>query len=92
MENTLLMVFIGLVALALVGIAAGVIAVAWALTKFLDELTVITKRLHDAGEVVAEDMARMRAEIRSGQFIYQIAKNIWPKKRTIRKSPSPPQE
>lgn len=92
MENTLLLVFIGLVALALVVIAAGIGLVAWYLSIFLGELTLITKRLHEAGEVVAEDVARLRAELRSGQFIYQIVKNIWPKKRTPRKSQLPPQE
>lgn len=92
MENTLLMVFIGLVALALVVIAAGVALVAWCLSVFLGELTVITKRLHQAGEVVAEDVAYLREEIKTGQFIYKIAKTIWPKKRTPRKLPSPPQE
>ena len=91
MENTLLMVFIGLVALALIIIAAGIGLVAWYLSIFLSELTIITKRLHEAGEVVAEDVARVRAQIQNGQFIYQIAKNIWPKKTTIRKS-QPPQE
>lgn len=91
MENTLLIVFIGLVALALIVIAAGIGAVAWYLSIFLGELTSITRRLHEAGEVVAEDVARLRGELRSGQFIYQIAKNIWPKKKTTRRSP-PPQE
>lgn len=84
------MVFIGLVALALVIIAAGIGAVAWYLSIFLSELTLITRHLHEAGEVVAEDVARVRQQLQSGQFIYQIAKNIWPKKKT-RKSP-PPQE
>ena len=91
MENTLLMVFIGLVALALVIIAAGIGLVAWYLSIFLGELTIITRRLHEAGEVVAEDVARLRVQLQSGQFIYRLAKNIWPKKRTTRKSP-PPQE
>ncbi len=90
MEDTLLIVFIGLVALALVVIAAGIGAVAWYLSIFLGELTIITKRLHEAGEVVAEDVARVCAQLQNGQFIYQIAKNIWPKKRTPRKSPPPP--
>ncbi len=93
MENTLLMVFIGLVALALIIIAAGIGAVAWYLSIFLSELTVITKRLHEAGEVVAEDVARVRAGLQNGQFIYRLAKNIWPKKKTPRKSPpQQPQE
>lgn len=81
------MVFIGLVAVALVVIAAGVGAAAWYLVRFLDELTVITKRLHEAGEVVAEDVARLRGQLQGGQFIYQIAKNIWPKNKTTKKSP-----
>ncbi len=88
--ETLLVIFIGLVAVALVIIAAGIGAAAWYLVRFLEELTVITKRLHEAGEVVAEDVARLRSQLQGGQFIYQIAKNIWPKK-TQRKSP-PPQE
>ena len=85
------MIFIGLVAVALVIIAAGIGAAAWYLVRFLEELTVITKRLHEAGEVVAEDVARLRTQLQGGKFIYQIAKNIWPKKTTQRRSP-PPQE
>ena len=85
------MIFIGLVAVALVIIAAGIGAAAWYLVRFLEELTVITKRLHEAGEVVAEDVARLRTQLQGGKFIYQIAKNIWPKKTKQRKSP-PQQE
>ncbi len=88
----MLMVFIGLVALALVVIATGIGLVAWYLSKFIAELTIITRRLHEAGEVVAEDVARLRGQLQDGQFIYRLAKNIWPKKKTPRKSPLPPQE
>jgi len=93
MENTLLMIFIGLVALALVIIAAGIGLVAWYLSKFIQELTVVTKRLHEAGEAAASDINALREGIKAGgsQFIYQITKKIWPKKTTPRKSP-PPQE
>ena len=83
------MIFIGFVAVALVVIAAGIGAAAWYLVRFLDELTVITKRLHEAGEVVAEDVARLRTQLRGGRFIYRLAKNIWPKKTTTKKSPPP---
>lgn len=92
MENTLLLVFIGLVAIALIVIAAGIGLVAWYLSLFLSELTIVTKRLHEAGEVVAEDVSRLREQLTSGQFIYGLAKTIWPKKKTPRKSPPPPQE
>ena len=66
MENTLLMVFIGLVALALIIIAAGIGAVAWYLSKLIAEITVITRRLHEAGEVAAEDLARLRQSVIAG--------------------------
>ncbi|HEV7449482.1 MAG TPA: hypothetical protein VGP13_03010 [Candidatus Paceibacterota bacterium] len=92
--ETLLVIFIGLVAVALVVIAAGIGAVAWYLVKLLQELHTITKRLHEAGELVAEDVARLRSQVMGGggQFIYTLAKNIWPIKRpTTRRSP-PSQE
>lgn len=93
MEDTLLMMFIALVAFALIIIAVGIGLVAWYLSIFLGELTLITRRLHEAGELVAEDLSELRQAVKGGgtQFIYHIAKNIWPNKKTIRKSP-PPQE
>lgn len=93
MENTLLMIFIGLVAVALIVIAAGIGLVAWYLSKFIEELTTVTRRLHEAGEVAAADINALREGIKAGgtQFIYQITKKIWPKKTPQRKSP-PPQE
>lgn len=66
MENTLLMVFIGLVALALIIIAAGVGLVAWYLSKLMAELTIIARRLHEAGEVAAADVARLREGVIAG--------------------------
>jgi len=93
MEDTLLLVFIGLVAVALIVIAAGIALVAWYLSKFIDELTTVTRRLHEAGEAAASDINALREGIKAGgsQFIYQITKKLWPKKTTPRKSP-PPQE
>jgi len=84
------MVFIGLVALALVVIAAGIGAVAWFVVRLLAEVTIITRRLHQAGEIVAEDVAQLRSQIKGGKFIYSIAKHIWPKK--THKKLQPPQE
>jgi hypothetical protein len=91
--ETLLMVFIGLVAVALVVIAAGVGAVAWYLVRLLRELDLLTRRLHEAGELVADDLALVRRELKLGMvpFIYKLIKYIWPKRTTLRKSP-PPQE
>ena len=66
MENTLLMVFIGHVALALVIIAAGIGAVAWYLSKLIAEVTVITRRLHEAGEVAAADLQALRESVIAG--------------------------
>ena len=66
MENTLLMVFIGLVALALIIIAAGIGAVAWYLSKLIAEITVITRRLHEAGEVAAADLQALRQGVIAG--------------------------
>lgn len=76
--EVLLVIFIGMVAVALVIIAAGIGAVAWYLSRLLMEINIIVRQLHSAGEGGA-------------QFIYQIAKNIWPKKTKPKKSP-PPQE
>lgn len=92
--EVLITIFIGLVAVALIIIAAGIGAVAWYLVKFLQELTIITRRLHEAGEIVAADLAEVRSVVKQGgvaQFIYQIAKNLWPKKKPLKKSP-PPQD
>ena len=66
MENTLLMVFIGLVALALVVIATGIGLVAWYLSKFIQELTVVTRRLHEVGEVAAADLQALREGVIAG--------------------------
>ncbi len=68
------MIFIGLVALALVAIAAAIAVVAWYLVKLLDEVTIVTQRLHHAGEIVAEDMARIKDQLQGGQIIYSIDK------------------
>ncbi|MDB5225549.1 MAG: hypothetical protein JWL87_501 [Candidatus Adlerbacteria bacterium] len=64
--ETLLMVFIGLVAVALMIIAAGIGAVAWYLVLLLRELNAITRRLHEAGEAAAGDLAELRETIRAG--------------------------
>jgi hypothetical protein len=66
MENTLLMVFIGLVALALVSIAAAIGLVAWYLSKLIEELTAVTRRLHEAGEVAAADLQALREGVMAG--------------------------
>ena len=90
MENTLLMVFIGLVALALIVIAAGIGAVAWYLSKLIAEITVITRRLHEAGEVAAADLARLRRGVIAGSgrvasawdmFVALVAGSLSPPRR-----------
>lgn len=90
MENTLLMVFIGLVALALIIIAAGIGAVAWYLSKLIAEITIITRRLHEAGEVAAADLARLRQGVIAGggrmasawdMFVALVARRLSPPKR-----------
>jgi hypothetical protein len=93
MEN-LLTIFIGMVAMALVIIAAGIGAVAWYLVKLIAVVTTLLRRLHEAGEVVAEDLVELKGALATGgiaQFIYQLTKTLWPKKKIPRKSP-PPQE
>jgi hypothetical protein len=64
--ETLLMVFIGLVAISLMLIAAGIAGVAWYLIKLLQELNIITRRLHEAGEVAAGDLIELRETLRAG--------------------------
>jgi membrane protein implicated in regulation of membrane protease activity len=86
--ETLLVIFIGLVAAALVVIAAGVGVAAYVIVKFLQELTVITRRLHAAGEIMAGDLAEVRQQLKGGRFIYTLAKYVWPTK-TPKKLPSP---
>jgi hypothetical protein len=90
MEDTLLMVFIGLVALALIIIAAGIGAVAWYLSILLREITVITQRLHEAGEAAAADVARLREGVIAGGgriasawdvFVALVASRLSPPKR-----------
>jgi hypothetical protein len=97
MENTLLMVFIGLVALALIIIATGIGLVAWYLSKFIRELTVITQRLHEAGEVAAADLVRLREGVMAGGsriasawdvFVALVANRLTaPKRRAPKREP-----
>ncbi len=95
MEQTLLMVFIGLVALALVGIALSIGSVAWFIVKLLRELNSIAEDVHEAGKVVTSDLNELRGEIRREGFkakmLFQMLAKIFTqstrKARTVRKEP-----
>jgi hypothetical protein len=63
--DTLLMIFIGLVALSLLGIAGVAIAIGIQVHGLLVETRVILKKLHAAGDVVLEDFHDLRTVVRT---------------------------
>ena len=62
-EQTLLMVFIGLVALALVAIAGAIVFVAWQLIRLIKEILSITQDVHTLGAQASSDMRAFREKV-----------------------------
>jgi hypothetical protein len=67
-EQTLLIIFIGLVALSLVAIAVSIGIVAWRAAVLLKELDLIAAEVRSMGEKAAADIDAVRAKLTSGRF------------------------
>lgn len=85
-EQALLLVFIGLVSLALVAIAAAIVFVAWRLVKLLEEVHSITQDLHNVGRSVAGDVQGLRENIKKSEhtlaeFISHLVRSFIPPSR-----------